>query len=221
VARPSRIVKSTIAGNHADGRGGGIVVVMRTVSVSSSTLAGNSAVAQGGGIAVADGRLAITDSTVASNQSTGAGGGGIAATGAGADVSANAITVARNSAGDSGGGLLYAPAAFGFSVENSLIVLNTAAAGPDCVSSSADPFDSQGHNVLSTRADCDGFNAPRDIVRGNPKIGPLRRNGGPTKTIALRKGSPAIGHAKRGSAPNRDQRGRKRDRHPDAGAFER
>ena len=106
-------------------------------------------------------------------------------------------------------------------MENSLIVLNTAAAGPDCVSSSADPFDSQGHNVLSTRADCDGFNAPRDIVSGNPKIGPLRRNGGPTKTIALKKGSPAIGHAKRSSAPKRDQRGHRRDRHPDAGAFER
>ena len=47
------------------------------------------------------------------------------------------------------------------------------------------------------------------------------KNGGPTKTIALKKGSAAIGHAHKPSAPNRDQRGRKRDNNPDTGAFER
>ena len=59
------------------------------------------------------------------------------------------------------------------------------------------------------------------MVRRNPKLGKLARNGGPTKTVALKKGSPAIGEAKRSTAPGKDQRGRKRDRRPDVGAFER
>jgi hypothetical protein len=58
-------------------------------------------------------------------------------------------------------------------------------------------------------------------VRGRPKIGALAKNGGPTQTIALKKHSPAIGNANRHTAPERDQRGKKRDRRPDIGAFER
>jgi hypothetical protein len=61
----------------------------------------------------------------------------------------------------------------------------------------------------------------RDLVRKKPRIGRLKRNGGPTKTVALKQGSPAIGKAHRPSAPDRDQRGRKRGNQPDIGAFER
>jgi hypothetical protein len=57
-------------------------------------------------------------------------------------------------------------------------------------------------------------------LRANPKIGVLKSHGGPTQTIALLKGSPAIGRAGQ-TAPSRDQRGHRRDRHPDIGAFER
>ena len=50
--------------------------------------------------------------------------------------------------------------------------------------------------------------------------GQLASNGGPTKTVALKKGSPAIGKA--GSSPPKcDQRGVKRDAKPDIGAYER
>jgi hypothetical protein len=83
---------------------------------------------------------------------------------------------------------------------------------------------SLGNNLLSTDGPvgiCEGFYGPTDRIRANPKIGKLARNGGPTKTIALKQGSPAIGLAHKPSAPNRDQRGRKRDGNPDAGAFER
>jgi hypothetical protein len=57
-------------------------------------------------------------------------------------------------------------------------------------------------------------------VKPNPRIGTLTDNGGPTKTIALKNESPALGHAGPGS-PKRDQRGVKRDSKPDIGAFER
>jgi len=58
-------------------------------------------------------------------------------------------------------------------------------------------------------------------VRSNPRIGKLRRNGGPTRAVALRKRSPAINNASRRTAPNRDQRGERRGRKKDIGAYER
>ena len=84
------------------------------------------------------------------------------------------------------------------------------------------PSTRPGHNLFSSLSFCelDGY-GPGDIVRKNPRLGKLARNGGPTKTVALKKGSPAIGEAKRSTAPGKDQRGRKRDRRPDVGAFER
>jgi len=218
---PSRITKSTIAGNSAGSstNGGGGILTFGPLSVSGSTIADNHTGVGGGGIAVANGgKLHIVNSTVAGNGAGTQGGGIFEATGA-AGVRANAITVARNDAGGFGGGLYYNPQSIGFDVGNSLVALNTATVGsPDC---GGDAFDSLGHNLFSTLAGCSGFTGPGDIVRANPRIGQLGNNGGPTKTIPLKKGSPAIGHAKRSSAPKRDQRGRKRDRHPDTGAFER
>ena len=58
-------------------------------------------------------------------------------------------------------------------------------------------------------------------MRPQPKLGQLADNGGPTDTVALKAGSPAIGRANSDNAPNRDQRGIKRDAAPDIGAFER
>ena len=60
-------------------------------------------------------------------------------------------------------------------------------------------------------------------ARINPKLGTLAANGGPTKTLALLKGSPAINAA--GPAPcdtAKDQRGVKRPQGGkcDIGAFE-
>ena len=88
----------------------------------------------------------------------------------------------------------------------------------DCAGEGA--IDSAGHNLFSNLSLCE-LHGPGDMVRRNPKLGKLARNGGPTKTVALKKGSPAIGEAKRSTAPGKDQRGRKRDRRPDIGAFER
>lgn len=78
-------------------------------------------------------------------------------------------------------------------------------------------FSAAGVNLLTDVTGCSGFGS--DIVTSTPKLGPLAANGGPTKTIALRAGSPAIGKAGSGSPP-RDQRGVKRV-DPDIGAFER
>jgi CSLREA domain-containing protein len=221
----SLISKSTIAGNQAAGQGGAIFqstsLTDPALRIVGSTLSGNHGDTGGGAISVFNGRLSLTNSTVAGNRTADLGG---AIWNAGGQVTANAITVARNVAGPAGGGLFYGSGAPGFDVRNSLIALNHLGSGTrnDCAGDEA--FDSLGHNLVSTlgpAGSCQGFDQPGDLVRSQPKIGPLANNGGPTKTVALKKHSPAIGKANRHTAPGRDQRGKKRDRRPDIGAFER
>jgi len=195
--------------------------------VAESTISGNHSSTDGGGIFANDAlTLKLTNSTVTRNEAAG-NGGGIAAAGT-SSVRLNAVTVARNVADSdaNGGGLgggLYQGNGATVRVANSLLALNQVnfilQTGLDC-HNATDPFDSGGHNLLTNDSDCDGFDAPGDSVNPAPKIAQLADNGGPTKTIALKAGSPAIGHAG-GSAPSHDQRGHKRDKHPDIGAFER
>jgi CSLREA domain-containing protein len=211
-----RMASSLLQGND-----GGLVTGSPGASrITGSTIAGNETAFQGGGIYAQD-TLTLVNSTVANNDSGSYGAGIFAADGS--DVTLNAVTVARNHAGNDGGGLYLAGATSAMAVDNSLIALNTVPGGgfvgADCFNEQQD-FDSGGHNLLSTDDNCGGFDAAGDLVRAKPKLGQLKRNGGPTETIALKKGSPAIGHAGN-DAPSRDQRGRKRDAHPDTGAFER
>jgi hypothetical protein len=103
-----------------------------------------------------------------------------------------------------------------------LLALNRDGAGnPDnCAEDVPSAIDSGGHNLVAP-ADigCSEFNQPSDRTAANPKIGKLAKNGGPTKTIALKKGSPAINKAGN-DAPGKDQRGVKHFKRRDIGAFE-
>ncbi len=222
----AKITRTTVSGNKSDnGSGGGGVIEEpgRKSVIKASTFSGNTADQEGGGLVVdfTPGATHVVNTTITRNH-TASDGGGVWVTVSGA-VSLNAVTVARNSAANSGGGL-FNNNANPLKVGNSLIALNSAVVtGDDCAHGGlpGQEFDSLGHNLLSTLAGCDGFNGPADLVKANPRIGALGRHGGPTKTIPLKSGSAAIGHAKRSTAPNRDQRGHKRDRHPDDGAYER
>ena len=206
VGNTAKIMNSTIAGNKSNsttgpGEGGGIVVGGKATLIDD-TIAGNSANDFGAGIATKDaGKVSLNGVTVAYNtaDSDNDGGGG------------------AGGIGESGGGVV--------TIRNSLVAANTAmnGFGPDC--SPADPggIVSAGHNLIGTTADCAAAPGPGDRVDlplSTVKIGKLTANGGPTKTIELKGGSAAIGHADSHS-PARDQRGVKRDSHPDIGAFER
>ncbi len=219
------IRQSTFAENRTVVEGGAIYSDNPDqITITGSTFSGNSSVDEGGALFLDESTARIVNSTFSGNR-TAAGGGAIFANLA--DVSLNGVTVVRNRANtdsapfsETGGGLANSSSAF--SVRNSVIALNRLGpgGGNNCT---GDPFSSGGGNLLSTLgpADvCAGFDAPKDKVRGNPKLGALAKNGGPTKTVSLKRGSAAIGNA-RSSAPDRDQRGRKRDRNPDSGAFER
>ena len=220
------IDNSTITGNGAHGGnsvgfGGGIANWGR-VTVNNSTLTGNFAngifgAGIGGGIANA-GTATVNNSTLSGNSAVGAGG-GILNRGSG-NLKINNSTISGNKA-PGGGGIANLGTA---TVQNSIVANNS---GGNCL----DSVTSKGYN-LSSDGSCN-FNGPGDVNNTNPMLGPLQYNGGPTKTMALPSGSPAIdagnpsgctdGH---GHLLKADQRGKPR---PDAedtggcdmGAFER
>jgi hypothetical protein len=103
---------------------------------------------------------------------------------------------------------------------NTVATHHRPAIGSDCsLRPRPAPFLSLGHNLIGTADGCTGFGAT-DLFGGKLKLGKLADNGGPTKTIALRKGSRAIGHGDP-DAVRVDQRGVKRGKKPDIGAYER
>jgi len=77
-----------------------------------------------------------------------------------------------------------------------------------------------GHNLCSDGR-C-GFASDGSLNNTDPKLGPLANNGGPTLTMALGPGSPALNHANNATCPLTDQRGvlRPQQGHCDIGAFE-
>ena len=77
-----------------------------------------------------------------------------------------------------------------------------------------------GHNLSSDNSYT--FTSVGSLNNTDPKLGPLANNGGPTLTIALLPGSPAIDAGDDSSAPPTDQRGFPRPAGPaaDIGAFE-
>jgi hypothetical protein len=80
---------------------------------------------------------------------------------------------------------------------------------------------SLGHN-LDSGTGC-GVTGAGDLSGVNPLLGPLASNGGPTQTMALLSGSPAIDAGDDGACPSNDQRGvtRPQGSHCDIGAYER
>jgi hypothetical protein len=208
-----------VARNVANGPGGGVYLVGADSRITKSTLSENVARASGAGIFQSASDLFVVNSTITENRADGTGG-GIQSSVAGGDVTLNSATVARNVANAAGrnalgGGLASKAGSFG--VVSSIVALNRAGAKPsDCHGA----FDSFGGNLLSTMAGCRGF-AGSAMIAPDPKLGTLAENGGPTRTLALLQGSPAIGKANPKREPAVDQRDRPRIGLPDIGAFER
>jgi hypothetical protein len=93
------------------------------------------------------------------------------------------VTVARNSA-TSGGGVQQGAGTF--DLDNTLVGDNTAETFPDC----SGTFVADDYNLVEN-PDCAGLGTT-DVQNQDPELKPLDKNGGPTKTHALKKGSPAI-----------------------------
>jgi predicted outer membrane repeat protein len=179
------VTNSTLSGNSATNHGGGIDNVRGTLTVTDSTLSGNST--EFGGGLDNGGTLAVTNSTLSGNFGTFGGGifnnvGTVAVTnstlsgnssfvGGGIDnyvgtVAVTNSTLSGNSGFIIGGGIRDD---FGTVTLNNSIVANSPSGGDVGGGLSG------GHNLFGAVA-----------------LGPLADNGGPTQTMALPAGSPAI-----------------------------
>jgi hypothetical protein len=177
------------------------------------------AVAQGGGIANL-GTSTIAHSTVANNRAVG---GDSLGSSSGSD-----------NGGASFGGGLYGATGSVSSTRDTIFAPNAAIGGVGFFAGQTGPatgpdvngaVSSQGHNLLGRSDGCTGFTADdqqggtTDPTRLDPKLGALGNNGGPTETLPLLPGSPAIDGGSPAAAA-RDQRYFVRTGPPDIGAFE-
>jgi predicted outer membrane repeat protein len=184
-----------------------------TLTLTDSTISGNSAFAGGGGI-YALGTATLTNSTISGNMSRTIGGGIRAFL-----ATLTNCTVTENSA-HMGGGIFHdenSGPPETFTIKNTVIAGNFvdfAGAGPDAFGN----FRSQGSNLVGIIDGSSGFitdlvfNIPRDLTGTianplDPKLGPLKSNGGKTQTHALRAGSPAIDAGNSAGMQATDQRG--------------
>jgi hypothetical protein len=165
------ITRSTISGNSTMGDGGGIWN-LGTMQINDSTINGNICCkilfSTGGGIANSA-TMNINNSTISGN------------THPGITNLQGILTVSNSTISANKGGILVN---LGTAALQNTIVANNS--GGNCFNS----VTSNGYN-LSSDGSCD-FDGPADLNNTNPMLGPLQNNGGPTQTMALLPGSPAI-----------------------------
>jgi CSLREA domain-containing protein len=229
-----------VTGNSA-GYGGGVFNIPDShLDLVDSTVSGNTA-GEAGGIRFDDSGT-VTNSTIADNRVTDPGDrpGSLGGTGGGIDIRGLGIvrilnsTITGNSSSDGGGGINIAPAYLDslpaplpdivdlplgrMNLRNSVVAGNTVdGAAADCEKAFA-TITSLGHNIDGDSS-C-RLTAAGDLPGRDPRVGPLADNGGPTDTVALLPGSPALDAAD--GCPATDQRGVARPQGPacDIGAYE-
>ncbi len=186
----------TVSNNTGADQGGGLLNE-GTATLSGCTISGNSATntlpspSQGGGLAN-DGTMAVTNCTVSGNYA--AASGGVTNGGGPNTLTMTNCTVSGNS---SSGGIS------GVVNNATLTMTNTIVSG----NKYGDVFG--------------GYTGGNNLIGGTPLLAPLGNYGGPTETMALLPGSPAIGGGASGaSIPFIDQRGQPRAGPVDIGAFQ-
>jgi hypothetical protein len=217
---------NTSSGCGLSGNGGAGICNKGALTILNSTIRDNSAMDYGGGLGIdKDASATVINSTFVGN-SAGQGGGAIDDNGA---LTVINTTVTGNATQGGGGGINL----FGqFTPTNLLVAQNTAAGtGPDV---SGSGFTTGGGNLVGISNGSSGWSGG-DITGTadapvNPLLGPIGSNGGPTATVPLLPGSPAMdagndaicGTAIPNGAGNHDQRGITRPIgvHCDIGAFE-
>ena len=210
-----------------NGGHGGAIYNSGTLNLNTCTLAGNQAGQGGNGFDLGP---------FGGSQPNGDGGSGGAIYNFGGTLSLTACTLSSNTARAAGsggyntvvagkGGGIYSLNGTG-SIQNTLIAENTAAlsgSGPDVFGA----ITSQGHNLIGISDASSGWDVPNgdllgsDVTPMDPVLGPLADNGGPTATMALLVGSPAM-NAGDPALTGTDQRGQPRLAlgQVDIGAFE-
>jgi hypothetical protein len=215
------------AGDGGGARGGAIFADGGSLTVNTATFANNFAVGGNGG------NGGQTNGGCGMHGAGGlAYGGAITNNAATVNIKHGTISLNNAQAGDSGvnqggankpprlvaegagGGIRVGPGAV--TLENTIIAGNTAANGAGDTTGAPTPgpnvdgaVNSNGHNLLGVATDATGFTGTGDQTGADPMLMPLADNGGPTQTMALSAGSPAI-DAGVAAGATFDQRGRPR-----------
>jgi predicted outer membrane repeat protein len=180
------ITASTLDTNYANNNStaGGAICNGGTLTITDSTLSNNSSsgnnAGYGGAIFNYAGTLNVTNSTFSGNAATTSGG---AIYSQGGTVQISNSTFGTNPVNIGGGGVL-SNAGSSVLIQDSIVA--NSANGGNC----AGTITSDGYN-LSSDSTCN-FSSSGDLNNTNPELGALHKNGGPTKTMALQKGSPAL-----------------------------
>ena len=199
--------------------GGGLYLYPgASLTMSGCTVAGNDA-SVGGGVYGGAADSAIADSTITGNFGELDGGALVIDS-----VHLTNSTIANNSAwnGGSTGGIIVRADS---EIESSIIARNTSyVPAVSDLSSGGTPVTISGANNLVMRADAT-VTLPPDTLHDDPLLGALADNGGPTQTLALLPGSPAIDAGNDVAGLVTDQRGtgfpRVLGARADIGAYER
>lgn len=208
--------------------GGGVFVEEAGFEISGSTFDANSLESSsaepfGAALALDDSLGGIANTTITANDAgTKGSGGAVIVVDSALALDSDTVTanVARH------GALFTSGAGESVSVKNSILTGNrTASRGgseSDCAhsggSTPGEPATSIGGNVLGSSKCVSGL-SPTDTVSKSPKLAALAKNGGPTETLALEKGSPALRRGQ--SCLSTDQRGVARPANDcDSGAYE-
>ena len=177
----------SITRGYAIGDGGGLDNNGGTVTFTDCTVSGNVAYHSGGGLYSPDGRTTLTNCTVNGNSANYSGGGLFES---GGTATLSDCTISGNSAVLKGGIVNENGTVI---IGNTIVAENTASISEPDVSGT---FASQGHNLIGETDGSSGW-VGSDLAGTiaqplNPLLAPLDNYGGPTETMALLRGSPAI-----------------------------
>jgi len=181
------ITNSTFYSNYANNNftSGGAICNGGTMTITGTTFNTNSSQGNNGGYGGAiynyAGTLSVTNSTFSLNSATTSGG---AIYSGGGTVQISNSTFGINPATSGGGGGTLSNAGGSVLIQNSIVA--NSGYGGNC----AGTITSDGYN-LSSDSTCN-FSGSGDLNGQSPKLGGLHSNGGPTQTMALGKGSPAL-----------------------------
>src|ERR1022692_398477 len=212
--KTATITNSTFTNNKATIFGGGALLnAAGTETVSGDTFTGNTG--PGGGAIDNDTTLKISDSTFYNNTGGSNGGGAVENFG---PTTITQSTLSGNTSPYGADILNYT----GFTLSISMSIVAGGLVGGNCGGQA--PITDLGYNI-DTGASCGFSAASHSLSNTQPRLDALASNGGPTQTMALPAGSPAIGAipaATAGCTGSTDQRGITRPQGTgcDIGAYE-
>jgi len=211
------VTNCTFSGNSSTAGNGGAIYSSGSLTVSNSTFSSNHVADYGGGgaIFIYSGTASVSNSTFYANAALGDGAGGGGNGGGifnGGTLSLVNVTISANSVAGTGNG----GGIFNNGTLNYTNTISANSTGADCYN-----FATIGTNTRNLVED----NTCSPDVSGDPNLGSLTDNGGPTQTMELLKSpslSPAIDAGTNSGCPATDQRGVSRPQGQicDIGAFE-